>query len=94
MTSDINHLIPLDAKQKNLAKNAINIALSADDFELMKSSVMEAARTRGIAQLAREAGISRVGVYKALEPGSSPSFQTICKIMGALGLRFEAIINE
>jgi probable addiction module antidote protein len=42
---------------------------------------------KNISQLARDAGLSRQGVTKALEPGSQPSFDTVLKIAGALGYR-------
>lgn len=50
------------------------------------------ARARNISQLARDTGMSREGLYKALSGEGNPSFATVAKIAGALGLRitFEA----
>lgn len=45
------------------------------------------ARARGIMKLANDAGMTRAGLYKALAPGSKPSFETVVKISKALGLR-------
>jgi probable addiction module antidote protein len=45
------------------------------------------ARARNISKLAREAGMSREGLYKALSGKSNPSFSTVVKVAGALGLR-------
>ena len=50
------------------------------------------ARARNISKLARDTGMSREGIYKALSDEGNPSFATVAKIAGALGLRitFEA----
>jgi probable addiction module antidote protein len=50
------------------------------------------ARAGNMSQLARDAGMTREGVYKALSADGNPSFATITKIARALGLRmrFEA----
>lgn len=50
------------------------------------------ARARNISKLARDTGISREGLYKALSDEGNPSFATVAKIVTALGLRmtFEA----
>ncbi len=45
------------------------------------------ARARNISKLARDTGMSREGIYKALSEDGNPSFATVAKIAGALGLR-------
>lgn len=45
------------------------------------------ARARNLSQLARETGMSREGLYKALSGEGNPSFATVAKIVQALGLR-------
>ena len=45
------------------------------------------ARARNMSQLARDAGITREGLYKAFSAGGNPSFATVAKVAGALGLR-------
>ena len=51
------------------------------------------ARGRGMAQVAREAGLSREGLYKALSEDGNPTFATVAKVARALGyqLRLEAV---
>ena len=44
------------------------------------------ARARGMSQVARDAGLSRESLYRALSGDRSPGFDTILKVMGALGL--------
>ncbi len=48
------------------------------------------ARARGMMELARETGLSREGLYKALSPEGNPSFATIIKVCKALGLKLHA----
>ncbi|MCL1986182.1 MAG: putative addiction module antidote protein [Betaproteobacteria bacterium] len=45
------------------------------------------ARARNVSKLAREAGLSREGLYKALSGKGNPSFFTVMKVASALGLR-------
>ncbi len=55
--------------------------------ELIASALGDVARSRNMSQLARDAGISRVGLIKALSDGGNPSFATIAKVAAALGLK-------
>ena len=43
------------------------------------------ARARNMSQLARDTGLSRAGLYKALSPGGKPAFSTVVKVARALG---------
>ena len=47
-------------------------------------------RAKGMTQVARDAGLSRESLYKALSGERSPGFDTILKVIGALGLRLHA----
>ena len=48
------------------------------------------ARAKGMSQVARDAGLSRESLYKALSGERSPGFDTILKVMRALGLKLHA----
>jgi len=48
------------------------------------------ARAKGMTQVARDAGLSRESLYKALSENGNPSFATILKVAHALGLRLHA----
>ena len=48
------------------------------------------ARAKGMAQVAKDAGLSRESLYKALSGERSPDFDTILKVVGALGLKLHA----
>jgi probable addiction module antidote protein len=49
------------------------------------------ARSKGMTNVARETGLSRESLYKALSGNRSPEFGTILKVMAALGLHFHVV---
>ncbi len=57
------------------------------DPGLIAAALGDVARARNVSQLARDTGMSREGLYKALSGNGNPSFATIMKIAHALGLR-------
>lgn len=58
-----------------------------DDPTLIAAALGDIARARNMTQLAKEAGMTRAGLYKALSPDGNPSFATILKVAKALGLK-------
>lgn len=60
------------------------------DGSLIRAALGDIARARGMAQLARDTGLTREGLYKALSPGGNPEFSTVVKVIKALGLRLHA----
>lgn len=64
-----------------------------DDPALITQALGAIARSRNVSELARRAGMSREGLYKALSADGNPSFATVLKVSKALGLRlhFESI---
>ena len=51
----------------------------------------DVARAKGMAQVAKDAGLGRESLYKALAPGAKPRFETIVKVARALGAKFTAL---
>jgi len=62
---------------------------AGDDAAFVTQALGTIARARGMVQLAKDTGLTREGLYKALSAGGNPSFGTVLKVMKALGLRFE-----
>jgi probable addiction module antidote protein len=60
------------------------------DAAFIAKALGDIARAKGMSQVARDAGLSRESLYKALSGERSPAFETILKVMGALGLKLHA----
>ena len=60
------------------------VAEENDPDELLKA-INDVARARGMTKTAKEAGITREGLYKALSPDGNPAFSTVFKILNAIG---------
>jgi probable addiction module antidote protein len=65
---------------------------AGDDAAYIAAALGDIARARGMAQLAKDTGISREGLYKALSPDGNPSLATVLKVVKALGLKLTAKI--
>ena len=63
----------------------------AGDGVLIRAALNDLARAKGMTQIARDAGLGRESLYKALSSSGNPEFATIMKVMKALGLRLHAI---
>lgn len=64
--------------------------LEANDPDLLLLALADVARAKGMAQVAKDAGLGRESLYKALAPGSKPRFETVMKVAKALGVKFIA----
>ena len=60
------------------------------DAAFIAKALGDIARAKGMTQVARDTGLSRESLYKALSGDRSPGFDTILKVMGALGLELHA----
>lgn len=69
----------------------LNAALENPDPDLFLVAVRDVARARGMTQLAKDTGLGRESLYKALAPGAKPRYDTILKIMHALGVKLTAV---
>ena len=67
----------------------LNEILQEDNIELILSALGDIDRARNMSQIARDAGISREGLYKALSGTGNPTFATVMKVMKALNLQFQ-----
>jgi probable addiction module antidote protein len=60
------------------------------DAAFIAKALGDIARARGMSQVARDAGVSRESLYKALSGERVPGFDTVLKVTKALGLRLHA----
>lgn len=68
----------------------LEAALEEGDAALVAAALGDIARAKGMAQIARKAGLGRESLYKALSPEGNPEFATVLKVVRALGLRLHA----
>jgi probable addiction module antidote protein len=68
----------------------LEAALEDGDPALIAAALGDIARAKGMSQIARETGLGRESLYKALSPDGNPEFSTILKVVRALGLRLRA----
>ena len=64
------------------------------DAAFIAKALGDIARAQGMTQVARDAGLSRESLYKALSGERSPSFNTILKVVSALGLKLSASVRQ
>ena len=94
------NLTPYDSASYLRSEADIAAYLSAvaqeGDPALLVHALGVVARARGMTRMARDSGVSRVGLIKALSPSGNPSFATVAKAAKALGLMisFEPIAKQ
>ncbi|MFL6234826.1 MAG: addiction module antidote protein [Thermoanaerobaculia bacterium] len=87
-------LVAFDAAQYLNDDEAIaeymTAVLETNDTDLLLLALSDVARAKGMAQVAKDAGLGRESLYKALAPGAKPRFDTVMKVARALGVKFTA----
>ena len=85
-------LIPFDAamylKDDHAIAEYMSAVMEANDPDLLLLALGDAARAKGMTQVAKDAGLGRESLYKALAPGAKPRFETVMKVANALGVKF------
>jgi len=65
----------------------LTVVLEEDGPEALIQALGDVSRARGMTEIAKAAGVNRESLYRALQPGSHPRFETIAKVCKALGVR-------
>ncbi len=68
----------------------LEAALEDGDSAVIAAALGDIARAKGMSEIARETGLGRENLYKALSPDGNPEFSTVLKVVRALGLRLHA----
>ena len=79
------HLTSTEAKVAYL-----EAALQEGDPALVAAALGDIARAEGMSRIARDTGLGRESLYKALSPNGNPEFGTVMKVVAALGLQLHA----
>lgn len=65
----------------------LTLVMEDGDPALLAATLGDIARARGMTQIAKDAGIGREALYKALRPDASPRFDTVARVCKALGVK-------
>jgi probable addiction module antidote protein len=68
-------------------EEAMKIAMEDSDPSFLAQALGTVARARGMSQIAKDAGLSRESLYKALGSDGNPEFGTVLRVLQALGLK-------
>lgn len=68
----------------------LNMVIEDGDAAELARALGVIARAKGMAEIALKSGLTREALYKALRPNAQPRFNTIQKVMGALGVKLHA----
>ena len=69
----------------------LNAALEVENPDVFLQAVADVAKARGMSQLARDAGLGRESLYKAVAPGAKPRYDTVFRLVRALGIELRAM---
>lgn len=79
-----------DALSESELADVINRALAESDHRRFVDALGTYARRRGMSQIARDSGLARESLYRALSSDGNPEFSTILRVLASIGLRLEA----
>ncbi|MCB4323135.1 putative addiction module antidote protein [Alcaligenes sp. 13f] len=65
----------------------LSAALEEDDPALFLSALADVVKARGMTKMAKDAGVGRESLYKALAPGAKPRYDTVLKLARAAGVK-------
>ena len=68
----------------------LNAALEDGNPDVLLQAIGDVAKARGMTQLAKDTGLGRESLYKALAPGAKPRYDTVLKLIRALGVELHA----
>jgi probable addiction module antidote protein len=88
-------LAPFDASDyldsEEVIAEYLAAALEDTDPEAFLAAVCDVAKARGMTDVAASAGLGRESLYKALRPGAQPRFDTVRRLLTALGVRLDVV---
>ncbi|WP_028323820.1 addiction module antidote protein [Desulfatirhabdium butyrativorans] len=81
----------LDSEEA-IAEYLSQVLADGNPDELL-AAIGHIAKARGMSQIARDSGLARESLYKAMTPGAKPRFDTIMKILNTLGVHLQVAAN-
>lgn len=74
-------------KSETAIEEFLAAAMEDENPDVFLAALGEVAKVRGIATLAKRSGLGRESLYKTIAPGAKPRYETICKLVDALGVK-------
>jgi probable addiction module antidote protein len=68
----------------------LNAALEDENPDVFLQAIADVAKARGMTKLAKDTGLGRESLYKTLAPGAKPRYDTVLKLVRALGVELHA----
>ena len=68
----------------------LNAALEDPNPDVFLQAIADVAKARGMTQLAKDTGLGRESLYKTLAPGAKPKYDTVIRLIKALGVELHA----
>lgn len=86
---------PFDAAEyldsEEVIAEYLTAAMEDPNPDVFLAALGDVAKARGMAQIARDAGLGRESLYKALGAGAHPRYDTIKAVLGALGVKLSVV---
>ena len=70
-----------------MMKEYLQAAFEDGDIDALMEAIGNVAKAKGMSEIARETNLSRQNLYRALSSGSAPKFETVKKVVEALGCK-------
>jgi probable addiction module antidote protein len=71
----------------------LSAAVEDQNPDVFLAALGDVAKARGMATIAKDAGLGRESLYKALEAGAHPRYETVTAVLRALGVRFAVVAD-
>jgi len=90
MASKISHFDVADyLTDEKMIAEYLSAVMEEGDTALLMAAIGDVAKAKGMSQIANLSGLGRESLYKALRPGAKPRFETMLKVLKALGVSLQ-----
>ena len=72
----------------------LSAAVEDSNPDVFLAALGDVAKARGMANVAKDAGLGRESLYKALSPGAHPRYETVNAVLRALGVKFTVVADR
>jgi len=72
----------------------LSLAVEDPNPDVFLAALGEVVKARGVAQIAKDSGLGRESLYKALSAGAHPRFETISSVLRALGVKIAVVVGR